>query len=142
MCCLGTVPKVNEWIAVRVGPASNRSWTSRSLENKWPVVKYIELTPDRVARAEERLASVDVLGLQDRFDEFCEVLQERFGWQLGEPLHANTARRHADVPDSLRERIAADNALDVEFFEYACGSRTHAAALSAGAVSKPRPRGP
>ena len=88
-------------------------------ENKWPVIKYIELTPDRLARAKERLASVDVLGLQDRFDEFCAVLQSRFGWQLGEPLYANSTP-HDEVPDSLRERIAADNALDVELFEYAC----------------------
>jgi Sulfotransferase family len=88
-------------------------------ENKWPVVKYIELTRDRMARAQERLANVDVLGLQDRFDEFCAVLQSEFGWQLGEPLYANRTP-HTDVPDSLRARIAADNALDVEFFEYAC----------------------
>ena len=88
-------------------------------ENKWPVVKYIPLDADRLSRAKEQLASVDVLGLQDRFDEFCEELQSRFGWQLGDPLFANRTQP-TDVPEAFRRRIAADNQLDLELFDYAC----------------------
>jgi hypothetical protein len=56
--------------------------------------------------------------LQDRFEEFCRSLTDRFGWDLGPPLHQN--RTHAgDAPAELRARIAEDNAMDVELYEFA-----------------------
>jgi Sulfotransferase family len=88
-------------------------------QNTWAVLRPIEFTPERLARAKEQLARVDVLGLQDHFDEFCDELTARFGWGLGDPLYANRTPGE-DVSESLRERIAADNALDVELFDYAC----------------------
>jgi hypothetical protein len=87
-------------------------------EGKTPMVKYVQLDDSRLASAKDRIASVDVFGLQDRFDQFCGELESRFGWQLGTPLHANRTEP-ADVPSELRARIAADNALDVEFYEHA-----------------------
>jgi hypothetical protein len=59
------------------------------------------------------------LGLQHRFEEFCDELQARFGWNLGTPGHANRSQRVDEVGDGLRARIAADNALDIEFFAFA-----------------------
>ena len=39
----------------------------------------LEFTVDHLDRAKQQLATVDVIGLQERFDEFCAILQERFG---------------------------------------------------------------
>ena len=84
----------------------------------WAMVMRIDFTPDRLVRAKDHVADLDVLGLHDTFDDFCAELQSRFGWQLGEPLYANrTPPEH--VAAGLRARIAADNALDAELFEYA-----------------------
>jgi hypothetical protein len=87
--------------------------------DRWAVLKVIEFTPDRLVRAKANVEQLDVLGLQDRLDEFCAELTARFGWQLGPPLYANRTPAE-DVSRALRERIAADNALDAELWEHAC----------------------
>jgi hypothetical protein len=75
-------------------------------------------TPAHLERAKRQLATVDALGLQERFDEFCEYLELRFGWQLGAPLHANRTRPTA-VSEAFRARIAQDNLMDVELYDHA-----------------------
>jgi hypothetical protein len=75
-------------------------------------------TPAHLDRAKGQLATVDALGLQERFDEYCEHLEARFGWQLGPPLHANRTKPTA-VSESFRARIAQDNLMDVELYDYA-----------------------
>jgi hypothetical protein len=80
----------------------------------------VEFVPAHLDRAKRQLATVDVLGLQERFNEFCEHLTYRFGWQLGEPLHANRTEPVA-VSDSFRARVAEDNWMDVELYEHARG---------------------
>jgi hypothetical protein len=79
----------------------------------------VEFTPERLERAKTNLASVDVVGVQSRFGEFCDELTRRFGWDLGKPTHVNRTEP-VDVPDSFRRRIAEDNAMDSELFELAC----------------------
>lgn len=69
-------------------------------------------------RATENLQGVDVVGTQERFDDLCGELERRFGWDLGAPRFANRTRRE-DVPDSFRRRIALDNALDIELYDFA-----------------------
>ncbi len=82
------------------------------------MMTHVEFTPDRLARAEEQLATVDVVGLQEDFDGFCDELEARFGWDLGEPVVANTTAP-TDVPPALVDRIVEDNALDVELYDFA-----------------------
>ncbi|MDQ1509630.1 MAG: hypothetical protein QOG50_1474 [Actinomycetota bacterium] len=89
-------------------------------ENKWPMILQVEFTPERLARAKEQIGRVDVVGLQDRFEEFCDELRSRFHWELGDSVHANRGP-HEEVPEALRARIAADNAMDIEFFDFAGG---------------------
>ncbi len=72
----------------------------------------------RLELAKERLATIDVVGVQPRFEPFCAALATRFGWSLGSAVEANKSTP-APVSDALRERIAHDNALDIEFYEYA-----------------------
>ena len=75
-------------------------------------------TAARLADAKTRLAGVDVVGLDSHVDEFCDELTERFGWHLGPSLHANRTEPVV-VAESFRERIASDNALDLELYAYA-----------------------
>lgn len=78
----------------------------------------VDFSPARLERAKQRLAAVDAVGLQERFEDFCTELEERFGWDLGAPLFANRTAP-IEVSSAFRERIAADNALDVELYEHA-----------------------
>ena len=97
----------------------------------------VEFTPERLERAKERLAGVDAIGLQEDFDYFGAEVADRFGWRLGEPLHANRTEP-IDVSESFRARIAEDNAFDVELYEFAqqlCERRRAAARAQAPALA-------
>lgn len=72
----------------------------------------------RLDDAMNRLDGVDVVGVQPRFEPFCDELERRFGWDLGTPLVANTSTP-VPVDDALRDRIAEDNALDIELYHHA-----------------------
>ncbi len=78
----------------------------------------VEFTPDRLDRAKKNLARVDVVGLQSSFQEFCNTLTHRFGWELGEWTHVNRTEPVA-VTDAFRARIAEDNAMDIELYAFA-----------------------
>jgi Sulfotransferase family len=82
------------------------------------VMTHVEFTTERLERAKENLAAVDALGLQEHFDEFCQELTVRFGWDLGEPTHVNRTAP-VEVPDGLRSRIVEDNAMDLELYAFA-----------------------
>ena len=79
----------------------------------------IEITPQRVERAKAAVSQIDVVGFQDRFDDFCAELARRYGWDLGRPIFMNRTTP-VEVSDSFRARIAGDNAADVELFDFAC----------------------
>lgn len=78
----------------------------------------VEFTPERLERAQRRLETIDVVGLQEDFGGFCAELERRFGWRLGPPKHANRTEP-VDVGLEFRTRIAADNAYDVELYHFA-----------------------
>jgi hypothetical protein len=61
---------------------------------------------------------IDVWGLQEDFESFCDELRGRFGWDLGPPALRNTTTP-LDVDDDFRARIARDNRLDVELYRHA-----------------------
>jgi Sulfotransferase family len=82
------------------------------------VLTPVEFRRDHLDRAKARLATVDVLGLQEGFDEFCATLQQQFGWNLGAPVHANRTEPVV-VSSSFRDRIAQDNSMDVELYAHA-----------------------
>jgi len=83
------------------------------------VMTNIEFGPEHLQRAKERLAGIDVVGLQEDFETFCQELERRFDWDLGPSVVANDTP-HEVVSDAFRARIAAENAMDVELYEYAC----------------------
>jgi hypothetical protein len=79
----------------------------------------VPYTHDRLERAQQNLQlRVEVVGLQEHFEEFCGRLAARFGWELGEPTFPNRTEP-VDVGGELRERIAHDNAMDVELYHFA-----------------------
>jgi hypothetical protein len=77
-----------------------------------------DFTEERLERAKERLAGVDAMGLQEHFEEFCGHLTRRFGWPLDKPRRLNFTEP-CDVSDEFRARIAEDNAMDVELYQFA-----------------------
>lgn len=83
------------------------------------VLTPVPYTRERLELAKEALANLDLFGLQDRFEEFCGELADRYGLQVGGPLRSNTTAP-TEVPDGFADRIAEDNALDMELYEYAC----------------------
>jgi hypothetical protein len=82
-------------------------------------VTPVTFTRAHLERAKQRLTTVDVVGLQEHFEEFCSVMSRRFGLDLGPPLRAN-ATEPAAVSRALRRRIEHDNELEIELYEFAC----------------------
>jgi hypothetical protein len=79
----------------------------------------VDLDAAHLEQAKRNLAQrMDVWGVQEHFEEFCDELMRRFGWDLGPPRFANRSTPH-DAEDGLRERIARDNALDIELYRFA-----------------------
>ena len=84
----------------------------------------VDLDAAHLERAKRNLAErIDVWGVQEHFEEFCDELMRRFGWDLGPPRFANRSTPY-DAGDGLRERIAHDNPLDVELYRFARELRT------------------
>jgi hypothetical protein len=79
----------------------------------------VPYTHERLDRAKAALAALDLFGLQEHFDEFCAELGGRYGLDVGAPLRVNVTEQ-GETPPGLADRIAADNALDMELYEYAC----------------------
>lgn len=78
----------------------------------------LEMTPHHLERACARLESIDVFGFQERLDEFCDRLTRQFGWDLGPPIFMNRTIPAA-ASESLRASVTADNALDIQLYDFA-----------------------
>jgi hypothetical protein len=89
-------------------------------EDNAPAINCAIVTDDvRYARALDNLAHVDVVGLTESYEEFIEELRAKFGWWRNGPdlrRDVNVSRESWDVRPEFRDRIAADNAYDVEFY--------------------------
>lgn len=83
------------------------------------VLASVPYTPARLAMAKEALERLDLFGLQHRLEEFCDELGARYGLDTGQPRRSNTTEP-GDVDQALVDRIASDNALDVELYDFAC----------------------
>jgi hypothetical protein len=73
----------------------------------------------RLELAQQNLERVDLIGLTEQYGEFVATARARFGWQLSEQTRLNTAAAALDDSSALRDRIAADNAIDMELYAYA-----------------------
>jgi hypothetical protein len=81
----------------------------------------VDIDDRRLALAKHNLDRVNLVGLMDRYDEFLEEIEVRFGWRL------DSRRRRVgpagDVPQALRRRIAADTEADLELYDHARRTR-------------------
>lgn len=83
-------------------------------------LQTIDVDTARLAVAKRNLEAVDVVGLTERHADFVEALAERFGWRLKREARGNAAPGGPpEVARSFRRRIAADNAIDMQFYEFA-----------------------
>jgi hypothetical protein len=84
-----------------------------------PLVQSVAFDDERLEVAKHNLEHrVDVFGLQEHLEDFCDELGARFGFDLGAPRIANRTKP-VPVSDELRARIAEDNRFDVELFRFA-----------------------
>jgi hypothetical protein len=84
------------------------------------VMTMVPYDQARLERAKANLEHrVELFGIQEDFEGFCRQLGDRFGWDLGvEPTYTNSTAA-MDVSVELRERIAYDNARDMELYRFA-----------------------
>lgn len=89
-------------------------------DNPKTYLKIMSLDRSRLGAAKAALERVDLLGCQERFDEFVQALEHRFGWRTDNRQRVNVGPRiTSEASSSFRRRVADDNALDVELYEYA-----------------------
>ena len=83
------------------------------------LLTQVDVGDARLHTAKQNLVErIDLMGIQEEFDAFCEALSLRYGWDLGPSQVANTTRP-AEASRALRNRIAADNEVDAELFRFA-----------------------
>jgi hypothetical protein len=70
--------------------------------------------------AKEHLRECAVVGLTERYDESLFLFKHVLGWPFN-PAYFQLNKRSSkqDVPDELKQRIAEDNAFDVELYQLA-----------------------
>jgi hypothetical protein len=83
------------------------------------ILESIKIDDDRLRIACANLEKVDVLGLHEHYDEFIDEIRVRFGWRFDDMPNQFVGGESWPVSDAFRQRIAADNAADVAFYEYA-----------------------
>ena len=87
-------------------------------DDPFTVMNPIEIDADRLSAAKARLAAVDVVGLQERYDEFATRVCDRLGWPR-RPFPHHRVGEPGNAPPSFRRRIEDDNRADLELYEYA-----------------------
>lgn len=93
---------------------------SMTLDDKLETfMDVIDVARDRLAIAKENLQKVDLLGLQEDSDEVRRRVGVHFGWESTKVQDTHVSRSDWVVSESFRERIAHDNAIDIEFYEFA-----------------------
>jgi len=82
----------------------------------------ITIDSARLARAQQNLDAVDVVGLNEEFGAFVSELRQRFGWWADGAEYdarANVSSEPWYPSDALRARIARESANDQSLYEHA-----------------------
>lgn len=80
---------------------------------------WIDVDEVRLEIAKANLEKVDLVGLNEYYDEFVADAALRFGWRFDDLPSKRVGDEPWSVSDELRRRIASDNAADVDFYEFA-----------------------
>ena len=96
-------------------------FSMRESDNPESYMDLLDVDEARLELAKHNLDKVDIVGLTERYDDLLDELEERFGWVVDREARANPTPRSEvqEVDPSLLERIAEDNAIDIEFYRYA-----------------------
>lgn len=79
----------------------------------------IEVDQRRVEAACTNLEHrIEVMGLQEEFEGFCDHLAATFEWDLGPSVFMNRTKA-APSSEALRRRIASDNEPDLQLYDFA-----------------------
>lgn len=95
------------------------------------ILEAIKIDDRRLQIACANLERVDVLGLHEHYDEFVEEIRSRYGWKFDDMPNQFVGTESWPVSDAFRARIAADNAADIAFYQYARGLHARRRAQSA-----------
>ena len=117
-----SLDEIYETPLLRDGLASNHMVRMLSLtveEMTNGLLTEVVVDDARVERAKGNLTErIDLMGVQEEFEPFCDALSTRYGWSLG-PTHVANRTAPSEASDTLRQQIAADNAMDTALYEYA-----------------------
>lgn len=78
----------------------------------------IRADDQRLALARDNLSAVEVVGVTEHYDRFLRRLIDEHGWRIAAIPHRHAGEGEAISPQ-FRQRIAADNALDMELYAHA-----------------------
>lgn len=78
----------------------------------------INVDERRLQIAKDNLVAVDVVGVTERYDRFLKQLVDRHGWRINSMPHRHAGDRQY-VSKEFQQRIALDNAFDIELYEFA-----------------------
>jgi hypothetical protein len=76
-----------------------------------------DLTASDVARAHERISQLDFIGLLEDYENTIRSLMSRLGLPLNKIARWRFQNEDCEIPPSLPDRIANDNAHDMETYE-------------------------
>lgn len=82
-------------------------------------LRLIDIDAQRLDLAKEHLRRVDVVGVMERLDDVVDQLTASHGLSTDPIPQMLVSTEDWTVSPELRERIRADNAHDVEFYEFA-----------------------
>ena len=82
------------------------------------VFDVIPIDQGRLEQACANLDTVDVVGVNERYDDFCDDVSRAFGWEL-RTVRDRRVAEPVEVSEVLREQIGADNEYDRQFYDYA-----------------------
>jgi hypothetical protein len=79
----------------------------------------IDIDDARLELAKANVERVDLLGFTDRFDEFLDRIERRFGWRFERSHRRNVSGRGGAVDQGLLRRIQRDLEADIDFYRHA-----------------------
>lgn len=79
----------------------------------------VKVDETRLEQAKHNLQRIDIIGFQDRLEDFIVQVTDRFGWPSRPIESINVRSRKLEAPASFRRRIAEDCRFDYELYAYA-----------------------
>jgi len=89
-----------------------------SLETFAASTGVIQVDEERLATARDNLSAVEIVGVTEHYDRFLKRLADEYAWKVKSVPHRHSGEEDAISPE-FRDRIARDNAFDMELYDYA-----------------------